>query len=380
VFFDQPDSVHILKENNATTIDSRSAGVPFFSVCIPQHNRTEYLLYALERLGEQTYRDFEICISDDCSTDGQLPAIYARLTTMNLDYVLLKRATNGRYDANLRSAISLARGRYAVLIGNDDCLAGPSTLEALRVEITKYEDVGVVITNYADFDTRKLVRRVFATRLVPGGPHTACRIFRNFSFVSGIVLKTDLAQSLSTDRYDGSEMYQMYIGLRIIASGHNLLEIQDGSTLKDIRIRGAKAAPPPIRQTPVRLEPKVIPILARFGKTAYDGIAPYSTQKSSTAMSIFRQLYVFTFPYFMFEFRSNHCWKYAMNVCMGLRPAATLSDMQVSGYHLWAIRALYLLFSSLALVLPVRTFTTAQAYLHRFAKRMTRVSHAQESP
>ena len=44
---------------------------PYFSICIPQHNRTSFLIEALRTLDRQTFRDFEVCISDDASTDGR---------------------------------------------------------------------------------------------------------------------------------------------------------------------------------------------------------------------------------------------------------------------------------------------------------------------
>jgi len=38
---------------------------PLFSICIPQHNRTSFLIEACKSLQSQTFTDFEICISDD---------------------------------------------------------------------------------------------------------------------------------------------------------------------------------------------------------------------------------------------------------------------------------------------------------------------------
>ena len=40
------------------------------SVCIPIFNRKEYLQQALESVYAQTYKDYEVIIVDDGSTDG----------------------------------------------------------------------------------------------------------------------------------------------------------------------------------------------------------------------------------------------------------------------------------------------------------------------
>src|SRR5437870_4951825 len=85
---------------------------PFFSICIPQFNRTPFLIAACEVLAKQCFHDFEVCISDDCSTDGRTSELLAFLESSNLQYTFKVQERNARYDGNLRSAIGLAQGRY----------------------------------------------------------------------------------------------------------------------------------------------------------------------------------------------------------------------------------------------------------------------------
>lgn len=44
--------------------------VPTVSVCIPTYNRVTYLEETLQSVFAQTYKDYEIVIVDDGSTDG----------------------------------------------------------------------------------------------------------------------------------------------------------------------------------------------------------------------------------------------------------------------------------------------------------------------
>ena len=74
---------------------------PFFSVCIPQFNRTSFLIEACKVLNGQTFRDFEICISDDCSTDGRETELIQYLQQSGLSFTYKKQPKNKRYDANL---------------------------------------------------------------------------------------------------------------------------------------------------------------------------------------------------------------------------------------------------------------------------------------
>lgn len=211
---------------------------PYFSICVPQYNRTSFLIEACRSLAGQTFRNFEVCISDDCSTDGREDQLLAFLDGSGLSFVYRKQEKNTRYDGNLRASISLARGCYCFLLGNDDSLATPTVLEDLRVEMEKQEPPAVVITNYEDFDSGNPYRRFRKTGIVGSGAEVAATCYREFSFVSGVVLHRPRAQAHITAKWDGSEMYQMYIGCRLIAEGGALLAVETICIRKGIRIPG----------------------------------------------------------------------------------------------------------------------------------------------
>jgi len=102
---------------------NRPAGLqPFFSICVPQHNRTDFLILACESLARQIFNDFEICISDDCSSDGKELELLGWLRRSGLTYVYARTISNLGYDGNLRNVIGLSAGRYLFLMGNDDGL------------------------------------------------------------------------------------------------------------------------------------------------------------------------------------------------------------------------------------------------------------------
>src|ERR1700680_3731619 len=189
--------------------------MPFFSICVPQYNRTSFLMEACRSLKRQTCQDFEVCISDDCSTDGRAEELQEFLRELQIPFVYRRQPVNCRYDANLRGAIALASGEYCLLMGNDDCLAEDITLESLRAALLAHPRTGVAITNFKDFVSGRITRRVVRTGSAGAGPEVAVRAFRNFSFVSGILLRREPSQALATDRWDGVDMYQMYIGCRL---------------------------------------------------------------------------------------------------------------------------------------------------------------------
>ena len=78
----------------AERIEQRTAGEPFFSICIPQYNRTSFLIEACRSFAAQSFRDFEICISDDCSTDGRAGELLDYLRSSGLAFVWEQRERN----------------------------------------------------------------------------------------------------------------------------------------------------------------------------------------------------------------------------------------------------------------------------------------------
>src|SRR5262249_8505929 len=150
---------------------------PVFSLCIPQHNRTSFIIEACRALERQTYPNFEVCISDDCSTDGGEQRLLRFLDDSQLSYTYRRQTRNLRYDGNLRAAIQLARGRFVFLMGNDDCLSSPTVLADVLSEIERHAPVSVAVTNFEDYATGQQVRRFAQAGIAGRGPETAVQTF-----------------------------------------------------------------------------------------------------------------------------------------------------------------------------------------------------------
>src|SRR5438045_1573647 len=123
---------------------------PVFSICIPQHNRTSFILKCLESFQQQTFQNIEICISDGGSNDGRYEEIVDFLFNSKLSFSFVRHERNLQYDANLRASIALARGRYCFLCGNDDMLSWCSALESLQKRLETYGFPELIITNYRE--------------------------------------------------------------------------------------------------------------------------------------------------------------------------------------------------------------------------------------
>ncbi len=344
---------------------------PYFSICIPQYNRTAFLIEAVRALGRQTLRDVEICISDDCSTDGREAELLAALRASGLAFRYKKQQKNLRYDKNLRAAIGLSRGRYCYLMGNDDCPATDDELERLRADIEAVGEVGAVISNYRELSTNTVMRRMRQTGSLGAGPRVAASNFRNYSFVSGVVLHGPRARELATDRWDGSEMYQMYLATRIVAEGRPLLSLERVSVLKDLQIPGE--IPDSYARKP-RLDP--CPIIERkhtfhlLAPLVIDALAPSASPADLETLReyVIAQVLTFTYPFWIVEYRRVQSWKYAAGICLGMRPRNLAKRGELTSLRSARVHALYAAVTAAGLLAPIRAFERARPTLHRFAK------------
>lgn len=116
------------------------------SVIIPTYNRSRLLLEAIDSVLNQTYRDFEIIVVDDGSTDDTEQKI-SRYAT---DVIYIKQRNAG-VNAARNSAISLTQGDYIALLDNDD-LWLDYKLELQVKLLEQHRNVGFV---FSDFLIRK---------------------------------------------------------------------------------------------------------------------------------------------------------------------------------------------------------------------------------
>ena len=91
---------------------------PAVSVVVPCYNACETLAATLGSAARQTFRDIEIIVVDDGSTDGS-PAIVTALVQSDSRFRLVTQA-NGGVSSARNTGISAAKGRLIALLDSDD--------------------------------------------------------------------------------------------------------------------------------------------------------------------------------------------------------------------------------------------------------------------
>jgi glycosyltransferase involved in cell wall biosynthesis len=90
---------------------------PLVSVLMPVYNCAEYVKDAVESILVQTFRDFELIIIDDCSTD-QTKAIIQSFHDPRIR--LVEKLQNSGYTDSLNAGIKMAEGAYIARMDGDD--------------------------------------------------------------------------------------------------------------------------------------------------------------------------------------------------------------------------------------------------------------------
>ncbi len=92
---------------------------PLVSIIIPTYNRGHFIPQALASLESQSFKEFEVIVCDDGSTDctAELVTTYARSASYPLRYIWFSH----RGAARARNiGLRLANGRYIALLDSDD--------------------------------------------------------------------------------------------------------------------------------------------------------------------------------------------------------------------------------------------------------------------
>lgn len=113
------------------------------SVCIPTYNGASYLRKTLESILGQTYRNIEIIINDDGSTD-QTENIVKEFADNRIHY--FKNEENLGLAANWNQAVFHATGTYIKLVCQDDILF-PDAIEAQIRAIESDKEIVLVLGN-----------------------------------------------------------------------------------------------------------------------------------------------------------------------------------------------------------------------------------------
>ena len=127
---------------------------PSVSVIMPVYNCEAFIGEAIESILNQSFKDFELIIIDDCSTDDTL-----KLASIYDDQriIIIKKNKNSGYITSLNMAIEIAKGDFIARMDGDD-VCDSTRLEKQIGFLTLNKDVAVCGTWYHMILTNNIIK------------------------------------------------------------------------------------------------------------------------------------------------------------------------------------------------------------------------------
>lgn len=341
------------------------------SICIPQYNRIEYLIKNLKIISQQTYEDIEVVISDDNSTDETEKQIKALMPHYKYPLVFKRNEQNRGFDRNLRQSLELASGDYLLVLGNDDSLTFVNSVERLVqfLQINNFPEIG--FCNYVEeVNQNSIIKRASQTKVFEGTPETAIKFYKSFSFVAGIIFKRQTFLSVNTSKFDGSIYAQVYLAMKTILSGNRFFTIEDPLVLKDITIPGRQVNS--YRDSLIRSwrDYKVVDGgLLSFTNVAVSAMTDAGFTGMKYPYRIIKDIYRFTLPYWILDYRKNNAFVNAVGIFRGLQPSFFSSFSNLNAMERFKLKSYYYFMSLIAFAVPVPVYKQLQHSIYALFKK-----------
>lgn len=122
---------------------------PLISVLVPTYNTNpKHLEECLQSVVEQTYDNWELCISDDASTNPETKRVIQEFEKKYPSIRAIFNKTNGHIAVSSNIALGMAKGEFVSLLDHDDLLL-PNALYETVVKINEHPNADLI---YSDED------------------------------------------------------------------------------------------------------------------------------------------------------------------------------------------------------------------------------------
>lgn len=159
--------------------------MPKISIIMGVYNGEKYLSRSIDSILNQTYRDFEFIICDDCSTDNT-SSILSTYSIKDSRIILLKNAQNSGLSKSLNRCIKIAKGDYIARMDDDD-ISLNIRLETQIEFLEKNSHYSLVSSRRIFFDNDGDWGKDFSF-----GERTKTEVFKGHSFVHpSVFMKKD---------------------------------------------------------------------------------------------------------------------------------------------------------------------------------------------
>jgi glycosyltransferase involved in cell wall biosynthesis len=160
------------------------------SVCLICYNQEKFIEQTLDSINNQKFKDIEVIISDDCSTDNTKEIILKFIDKNQLNWKILPTKENVGMQKNWRNCIEAATGEYIAIIEGDDFWNDPDKIKKQVGILENDKTLVACFTNayvinevtdrdFPEYVTEKLARLTFEDILLANNIPTCTILYRN---------------------------------------------------------------------------------------------------------------------------------------------------------------------------------------------------------
>ncbi|TFH92995.1 glycosyltransferase [Vibrio ouci] len=126
---------------------------PLVSICIPTYNAAKYIVETLESISRQTYKNIEIIVGDNASSDDTERLVDDFKKTSGLEIIYYKNENNLGYSGNCNKLIKQAKGEFVAIYHSDD-IYHDRIVEHQVSLLLENKEVAGCFTNYSYIDEK----------------------------------------------------------------------------------------------------------------------------------------------------------------------------------------------------------------------------------
>lgn len=203
-----------------------SVETPFFSVVIPTYNRANFILQTLNTVFNQSFRDYEVIVVDDCSTDNTKEILQPLVAQHKI--IFIQHDQNYERGKTRNTGSLHAKGQYLTFLDSDD-LMYPDNLKDAYEYATQHPEKKIFHNLYelVSPDGKRLYKYDFKPLKNPRKQLSE----GNFLSCHGVFLHRDVYTKIFWDEnrvLSGSEDHEYW--LRVLAHFPDLGRIEKINT------------------------------------------------------------------------------------------------------------------------------------------------------
>jgi glycosyltransferase involved in cell wall biosynthesis len=125
---------------------------PLVSTIVLSYNHRRFVQETLDAVKAQTYKNTQLIIVDDCSTDDSVPIIENWLRQNSIHCKFIRHHKNQGICKSLNDALAVATGKYISMVASDDVWLPDKIAQQVGIMEHQPEEVGVLYSDAFQMD------------------------------------------------------------------------------------------------------------------------------------------------------------------------------------------------------------------------------------